>query len=239
MNVGFNLFDPIDGLLIPQQTKDKVDLANRSYLSSVIGLAFRKLDVFGYYKFVTAVKNINLLPDRKGMIKEKKMKAFSSFAFKGITAAVAAIYLVLFGLSFWNIHSYNKKLVNYSSVLNTHKAKTTEQNKIKKELGIITKTLKLSNSLKSNKKNSYRVLAQVAMSVPKRIRFSSVEYDGKNRVIVKGQAATDQDILKLINNLGAQELVTQASLGNMNYRGKAGDAADIKKNFTILIDVKG
>ena len=76
MNVGFNLFDPIDGLLIPQQTKDKVDLANRSYLSSVIGLAFRKLDVFGYYKFVTAVKNINLLPDRKGMIKEKKMKAF-------------------------------------------------------------------------------------------------------------------------------------------------------------------
>ena len=239
MNVGFNLFDPIDGLLIPQQTKDKVDLANRSYLSSVIGLAFRKLDVFGYYKFVTAVKNINLLPDRKGMIKEKKMKAFSSFAFKGITAAVAAIYLVLFGLSFWNIHSYNKKLVNYSSVLSTHKAKTAEQNKIKKELGIITKTLKLSNSLNSNKKNSYRVLAQVAMSVPKRIRFSSVEYDGKNRVVVKGQAATDQDILKLINNLGAQELVTQASLGNMNYRGKAGDAADIKKNFTILIDVKG
>ena len=239
MNVGFNLFDPVDGLLIPQQTKDKVDLANRSYLSSVIGLAFRKLDVFGYYKFVTAVKNINLLPDRKGMIKEKKMKAFSSFAFKGITAAVAAIYLVLFGLSFWNIHSYNKKLVNYSNVLNSHKAKTAEQTKIKKELGIITKTLQLSNSLKSNKKNSYRVLAQVAMSVPKRIKFSSVEYDGKNRVVVRGQAATDQDILKLINNLGAQELVTQASLGNMNYRGKAGDAADIKKNFTILIDVKG
>ena len=239
MNVGFNLFDPIDGLLIPQQTKDKVDLINRSYLSSVIGLAFRKLDVFGYYKFVTAVKNINLLPDRKGMIKEKKMKAFSSFAFKGITAAVAAIYLVLFGLSFWNIHSYNKKLVNYSNVLNTHKAKTAEQSKIKKELGIITKTLQLSNSLNSNKKNSYRVLAQVAMSVPKRIKFSSVEYDGKNRVVVRGQAATDQDILKLINNLGAQELVTQASLGNMNYRGKAGDAADIKKNFTILIDVKG
>ena len=100
INVGFNLFDPMDGLLIPQQNKEKVNLPNRSYLSTVVGLAFRKLDVFGYYKFVTAVKNINLLPDRKGMIKEKKMKAFSSFAFKGITAAVAAIYLVLFGLSF-------------------------------------------------------------------------------------------------------------------------------------------
>ena len=132
LNVGFNLFDPIDGLLVPQQNKEKVDLINRSYLSSVVGLAFRKLDVFGYYKFVTAVKNINLLPNRKGMIKEKKMKAFSSFAFKGIAASVAAIYIILFGLSFWNIQSYNKKLVNYNTVLKTHKAKISEQKKIKK-----------------------------------------------------------------------------------------------------------
>ena len=77
------------------------------------------------------------------------------------------------------------------------------------------------------------------MSVPKRIKFDSVDYNGKNRVVIKGQAATDQDILKLINNLGAQELVTQASLGNMNFKGKAGDSADIKKNFTVIIDVKG
>ena len=238
LNVGFNLFDPIDGLLIPQQNKEKVDLINRSYLSSVVGLAFRKLDVFGYYKFVTAVKNINLLPNRKGMIKEKKMKAFSSFAFKGIAASVAAIYVILFGLSFWNIQSYNKKLINYNTVLETHKAKTSEQKKIKKELAIITNTLKLSKSLKSNKQKSYRVLAQVAMSVPKRIKFSSVDYDGKNKVIIRGQAATDQDILKLINNLGTQELVVQASLGKMNFKGKAGDSADIKKDFTVFVDVK-
>ena len=239
LNVGFNLFDPIDGLLVPQQNKEKVDLINRSYLSSVVGLAFRKLDVFGYYKFVTAVKNINLLPNRKGMIKEKKMKAFSSFAFKGIAASVAVIYIILFGLSFWNIQSYNKKLVNYDTVLKTHKAKISEQKKIKKQLALITNTLKLSKSLKSNKQNSYRVLAQVAMSVPKRIKFASVEYNGKNKVIIKGQAATDQDILKLINNLGMQDLVLQASLGKMNYKGKAGDSADIKKNFTVFVDVKG
>ncbi len=71
-NVGFNLFDPIDGLKIPEQNVESTNLQNRSYLSTVIGLAFRKLDVFGYYKFVTAVKNINLLPDRAGMIKQKK-----------------------------------------------------------------------------------------------------------------------------------------------------------------------
>ena len=72
VNTGFNLFDPIDGLKIPQQLEQSINLPNRSYLSTVIGLAFRKLDVFGYYKFVTAVKNINLLPNRAGMIKQIK-----------------------------------------------------------------------------------------------------------------------------------------------------------------------
>ena len=84
VNVGFNLFDPIQGLNVPHQNQESLNLENKSYLSSVIGLAFRKLDVFGYYKFVTAVKNINLLPNRAGMIKQKKMKAFSKFALLNI-----------------------------------------------------------------------------------------------------------------------------------------------------------
>ena len=76
-----------------------------------MGLAFRKLDVFGYYKFVTAVKNINLLPNRDSMIAQKKAKVFSNFAFKGVVGVVAAIYIVLFGLSFWQITTLNKKNV--------------------------------------------------------------------------------------------------------------------------------
>ena len=97
-------------LKIPQQLEEKINIQNRSYFSTVVGLAFRKIDVFGYYKFVTAVKkNINLLPNREGMIKQKKMKAFSNFAYKGIVGAIAGIYLILFGLAFWNIYSYNSQ----------------------------------------------------------------------------------------------------------------------------------
>ena len=116
MNVGFNLFDPIEGLQIPQQINERVSLENRSYFTTSIGLAFRKLDVFGYYKFVTAAKNINLLPNRKSMFQQKKMKAISSFAFKGLAGGIAAVYILLFALSFWNIYSYNKKLENYTEV---------------------------------------------------------------------------------------------------------------------------
>ncbi len=238
VNVGFNLFDPIQGLSIPHQNQESLNLENRSYLSSVIGLAFRKLDVFGYYKFVTAVKNINLLPNRAGMIKQKKMKAFSKFAFKGVAGAVLILYTVLFGLSFWQIYFYNSKLVDYNNVVNEHKLKTTQKKKVSKELGVMSKTLQLSKTLKSNKSLSYRILAQIAMSVPKRVRFDSVEYDGVKTVVIMGAAATDQDILKLINNLNNQKLVQQASLASMTLpKSKSGTQG--KKGFKIFVKVKG
>ena len=216
LNTGFNLFDPIKDLIIPQHLEESVNIQNRSYFSTVIGLAFRKLDVFGYYKFVTAVKNINLLPNRQNMIAKKRMKVFSNFAFKGIVGAVTVIYLVLFGLSFWNIHQYNQKLVNYDKVVSDHQLKTVEKKKVAKELSKITKTLNLSKTITSNKKISYRILAQIASSVPKRVRFESIDYNGGSRVILKGQAFSDQDILNLIENLGNQKLIKQASLASMS-----------------------
>ena len=216
LNTGFNLFDPIKDLKIPQHLEESVNIQNRSYFSTVIGLAFRKLDVFGYYKFVTAVKNINLLPNRQNMIAKKRMKVFSNFAFKGIVGAVTAIYLVLFGLSFWNIHQYNQKLVNYDKVVSDHQLKTVEKKKVAKELSKITKTLNLSKTITSNKKISYRILAQIASSVPKRVRFESINYNGGSRVVLKGQAFSDQDILNLIENLGNQKLIKQASLASMS-----------------------
>jgi len=236
-NVGFNLFDPLEGLKIPQQLENSVTLENKSYLSTVVGLAFRKLDVFGYYKFVTAVKNINLLPDRSGMIKQKKMKAFSNFAFKGVVGVVVALYVVLFGLSFWQIQSYNHKLTDYNQVIQQHQAKVKQKKEIDKELGAITKTLQLSKTLKSNKSLTYRVLAQIAMSVPKRVKFDSVKYDGKRSIIIQGFAASDQDILKLITNLGKQKLIKQASLSSMQLpRSSSGQQ---KKGFKIFVNIKG
>jgi len=237
VNTGFNLFDPMDGLKIPQQLEQAVSLQNRSYLSALVGLAFRKLDVFGYYKFVTAVKNINLLPDRSGMIKQKKMKAFSNFAYKGLVGGVVGIYLILFTLAFWNIHRYNAKLTVYNAVVQEHQNVTKLKAKTAKELGVILTTLKLSKNLKSNKDASYRILAQIASSVPKRVRFESVDYNGVNRVIIQGVAATDKDILKLITNLGQQKMVNQASLSSMNLPGTSG-TGQVLKGFKVFVKVK-
>ena len=101
-------------------------------------------------------------------------------------------------LSFWNIHSYNKKLEKYVEVQQTHQLKSAELKNTSKELKMMQTTLKLSNSLKSNKELTYRVLAQIASSVPTRLRFDQVDYNGGFLLTIQGVAASDQDILKFI-----------------------------------------
>ena len=238
LNIGFNTFDPTEGLKIPSQYQQILDQKqNKSYLTTAIGLAFRKLDVFGYYKFVTAVKNINLLPDRSSMMKQKKMKAISSFAFKGAVGLVAGIYLILFTLSFWNILSYNKKLTNYAQIKVEHKKSVKQKKDVKKELSVMETSLKLSNSLKSNKELTYRVLAQIASSVPTRVKFDKVDFNGSDRITIQGIAASDQDILKFIENLGKQKLIEQASLSSMRLPKSTKGGATMK-GFRVFVKIK-
>ena len=237
LNVGFNLFDPIDGLEVPAQFNQQLDLPNRSYLTTSIGLAFRKLDVFGYYKFVTAAKNINLLPNRKSLFQQKKMKAISGFAFKGLAAGIAGLYLILFTLSFWNIYSYNQKLKDYDNVISLHKQKSKDLKQISKELKVIQTTLKLSNTLKSNKELTYRILAQIASSVPSKVKFDKVDYNGGSLITIQGIAASDQDILKFIDNLGKQDLVDQASLSSMRLPQRSQTSANMK-GFRVFVKIK-
>ena len=232
VNTGFNLFDPINEIKVPAQLEENVNYQNRSYFASVIGLAFRKLDVFGYFKFVTAVKNINLLPNRDNMIAQKKAKAYSNFAFKGVIGIVAVIYVALFGFAFWQINTLNQKLIGYDQVVTDHELKTTEKNIVAKKLGKINKSLDLSRSIVSNKTSSFRVLAQVASSVPKRVKFNSVEYNGSDLIVIEGEAYSDQDILKLIDNLNGKKLIAQASLASMSLPSQEAGKI-IMKGFRI------
>ncbi len=235
INTGFVLFDPIKDLNVQAQLNDRVNQTNRSYFASVIGLAFRKLDVFGYYKFVTAVKNINLLPNRDNIIQEKKAKFFSNFAFKGIVGLVAVIYILLFSFSTWQIISLNKKIVNYEKIVQEHKNVENEKNKFSKQLGKMKTSLKLSKSISSNKITSFKVLSQIANSVPRGIKFNSLEYDGSKRLIIQGSSSNDQNILKLIKNLNDKKLVKQATLSTMSSinSSKTENSKDLK-GFKII-----
>ena len=98
-------------------------------------------------------------------------------------------------------------------------------------------TLKLSNSLKSKKELSYRVLAQIASSVPARLKFDQVDYNGGRMITIQGIAASDQDILKFIDNLGKQELVEQASLSSMRLP-RTTQGGVTMKGFRVFVKIK-
>ena len=83
-------------------------------------------------------------------------------------------------------------------------------------------------------------MAQIASSVPKRLRFDVVDYNGKNRVTIQGVAASDQDILKFIKNLSNQKLIKQASLSSMKLPRKSASGITMKGfRVFVIIDSTG
>ena len=238
--VGFHLFDPLEGVAIPSYNKEKTNIENRSTFASVIGLAYRKLDVFGYYKFVTAVKNINLLPNRETLRQKGRLKFLTGFAFKGIAAVVAAIYLILIVTSYFQIKSNNEILNEFDQVQLEHDQLNSKFSKLKKRKREIDKSLELGKLVSSNQVQSYRALAQISRSVPLRVNFTNLKFDGKNNIIITGLAFSDQDILNFISNLNSKTLIAQASLTNMKEEAQdQNSASKNKKGFTINCILKG
>ena len=240
LTLGFVIFDPLQEIALPSYNNDKIPSDNKSVLASVLGLAYRKLDVFGYYKFVTAVKNINLLPNRDAIRQGNKLKFLSGFAAKGLAGSIAAIYLVLIIFSFFQIQSNKKSLLEFSSV-------QTEFNKMNKEFSALSKqrrtmqqSLNLGKLINSNQTRSYRALAQITRSVPLRVSFNKMTFDGNQSIIIEGKAYSDQDILNFVTNLNKKSLIAQASLTAMKVQEdqKLNTGNNNRKGFVINCKLK-
>ncbi len=240
LNTGLQVFDPLNEVKIPEYNKEKTEIKNKSIYTSVLGLAYRKLDVFGYYKFVTAVKNINLLPNRDALKRQTKMKFLSGFAMKGLVGGIAALYIFLIGFSFFQISSNKNKLVNENNIQQEFNIISVEHQKISKIVNDMEKALKLGSLVNSNQTISYRALAQITRSVPQRVQFTNLKYNGTSEIIITGLAFSDQDIINFISNLNAKTLIDQASLKAMNVPEGQNDlqSANNKKGFTILCKLK-
>ena len=237
--IGFVNFDPIQSVSIPSYNSEKISGDNNSPLSSVLGLAYRKLDVFGYYKFVTAVKNINLLPNRDAVRQQNKLKFLSGFAFKGAAGAIAGIYLILTVFSFFQISNNKDKLLEFDQVQMEFDKNNIQFSKLAKKRREMQRALDLGKLVNSNQARSYKSLAQVTRSVPQRVQFTKMTFDGNDSLIIEGVAFSDQDILNFISNLNAKSLIEQASLAAMkNQTGDQASGNNNKKGFTINCKLK-
>ena len=238
-NTRILLFDPLNETSVPAQNKEKVEIENKSIFTSVMGLAFRKLDVFGYYKFVTAVKNINLLPNRDSLKRQNRMKFISGFAFKGLAAGIAGLYILLTVFSFIEINSNKKKLANFDQVQTEFDLINTEHNKLMKTNNEMRKSLQLGQLINSNQIISYKVLAQITRSVPIRVQFTKLNFNGVDEVIIEGTAFADQDIINFISNLNQKPSIDQASLVKMNVPDQQTQSSSNTKGFTIMCKLLG
>lgn len=239
LNIGVNVLDPLSEVIVPEYNKEKVDIKNKSPFTSAIGLAYRKLDVFGYYKFVTAVKNINLLPNRDSIRQQAKFKFLSGFAFKNFAVGLVALYIFLTAFSFLRIQYNNKKLEQFAAIEAEFSKINAIYSPISRQVNLLKQSSQIGSTLRSNQNSSYQTLVQISNSTQPRVRFSKIEYDGNLNIKIEGTAFSDQDILNFVAALNKQKTIASATLSSVNMAGQQqGLSAAPSKAFVILCQVR-
>jgi len=239
LNTGVNILDPLSEVTIPEYNKEKTDIKNKSPFTSAIGLAYRKLDVFGYYKFVTAVKNINLLPNRDAIRQQAKFKFLSGFAFKNFALGLVALYIFLTAFSFFRIQYNDKKLEQFAAIEAEFVKINAPYSAVNRQVNLLKQSSQIGTTLRSNQNSSYQTLVQISNSTQPRVRFSKIEYDGNLNIKIEGTAFSDQDILNFVAALNKQKTIASATLSSVNVAGQQqGLSAAPSKAFVILCQVR-
>ena len=239
LNIGVNILDPLSEVTIPEYNKEKIDIKNKSPFTSAIGLAYRKLDVFGYYKFVTAVKNINLLPNRDAIRQQAKFKFLSGFAFKNFALGLVALYIFLTAFSFFRIQYNDKKLEQFAAIEAEFIKINAPYSAVSRQVNLLKQSSQIGTTLRSNQNTSYQTLVQISNSTQPRVRFSKIEYDGNLNIKIEGTAFSDQDILNFVAALNKQKTIASATLSSVNVAGQQqGLSAAPSKSFVILCQVR-
>ena len=233
-NLTVILLDPFSTMVVPDQIKEKISIDdNKSAFTAVTGLATRKLDIFGYYKKVTGVKNINLLPNREGIRKSQRTKFLSGFIMTGIIAIIiiSAIWL---GISTVVDRSKNNdQLENFMQMENTINQLQLKMLTLKNENRNLIEGLKLSETATTNQAAAAKVLVDLANEAGFNIALSGIEFDGNFSYEVNGEALSDKDVINYLTRIRSIPIFASVVL-EKSYLAVAGSNI---KTFIIQIDV--
>ena len=178
-------------------------------------------------------------PNRDAIRQQGRLKFLSGFAAKGLAGAIAGIYLLLIVVSFFQISSNKEKLLQFDQVQSEFDIINVKYTKLMKQKNEMQRSMELGKLVNSNQTRSYRALAQITRSVPLRVNFSKLTFDGNDNVVIEGMAFSDQDILNFISNLNGKDLIEQASLAAMKVDGQENTSgSNNKKGFVINCKLK-
>ena len=241
---GIELFDPFSELQVPMNLDEIISSEpNTSVFTSVLGLAVRKVDIFGYYKYVTGVNNVNLLPNRdvmRGIERKKVLSKVGLIAF-GVVVALFVVGTLMYQYFFNN--SLSAQYQTAVQIENQLQIKEAALANLKAQKSKYAQMLDASKEFKSNQVGTYELLAAVNQSVPGGVWFSTISFDSPSTLVIKGDAANDQMIVNFIDRLQKLPMVERASLQNMTLSGtpslrKGGGAKqfEIRCNVNVIAD---
>ena len=214
---GVDLFDPMDELQVPANLDDIIEAEpNVSVFTSAIGLAVRKVDIFGYYKYVTGVNNVNLLPNRDTIRQVERKKLLSRIGLLGIGAVMS---LFVIGTLFYQYFFDNTLAAQYQNALQIERqlqGKEAVLANLKAQRARYGKMLDASREFQSNQRSTYLLLDAVNQIVPGGVWFTVVNFDSPSTLIIKGEGANDQVIVNFIDRLQKLPMVERASLQTMS-----------------------
>lgn len=220
---GVELFDPLAELQVPSNLDELIDSEpNVSVFTSAIGLAVRKVDIFGYYKYVTGVNNVNLLPNRdvvRGIERKKVLSKVGLIAFAVIVALFVAGTLMY--QYFFN-STLSAKYQTAVQIENQLQIKEAAFASLKAQKSKYGQMLEASKEFKSNQVGTYDLLSAVNQTVPGGVWFSVINFDSPNSLVIRGDAANDQVIVNFIDRLQKLPMVERASLQNMTLSSVPG-----------------
>ena len=210
------LFNPLLDLVIPANLQEKATSEkNSSVYSSAIGLATRKVDIFGYYKYVTGVNNVNLLPNKDRVKQAEKKKILSKI---GIRATGAALVLFIIFTLLNQLFSSGTSDPQYQRAIRLEedvKLKESILTKLTAQKSRYSQMLQASSELKSNQATTYALLNAVNGVVPGGVWFTELTFENPTTLNIKGDAVSDQVIVNLVDRLQGLPMITHASLSTM------------------------
>ena len=229
-SLDIRVLNVIELIKIPEHLKKKVSILNNpSVASSVIGLATRKLDVYGYYKFIEAVKNINLLPNRDEVVDRvvrKRRLKFSSI----IAAIFIAIATSAFSYYFIDINTKFKSVQSeHERVLKNNQEKIKELRIVVRSINDVKRAIKKLEQVGSNKEEAYRAFIILKNSINSQIILDVINYEKSGKIYINGRAKSDDAIVAFMDKVRGNKEIDQVTIESMNNNVDTG-----LKEFAIV-----
>lgn len=231
---GLNIifYDPFSQVSTSGKEKDVIKKhKNKSVFTAAIGLASRSLDVFGYYKYTTGVKNINLLPDRS-KIKKKKQ---ANILLRLLIIVILVLSVGVGGIQYLMLSSEKntllKRVAPYAKLRAELDVKLSLLAKSIAEKKRMDKSLQFGQKITTNQVQLRNFYNDMGATIPKSTWLDSVEYKTDNSVEIVGYAISDESILNYISALSKSNEVEDVALKTMEL--KTFDDETVKDRYEV------